>query len=301
MNMSDITKLVNDAWLKINEGIGNAASSIAAATKSKANEINLQSKREELLKSLAPRVLKAWKDGQKFPEDIEKLLVELTQLDEQLETLKPEESSPKQEPIPTITPENIADADERQAETESTESDNHAACSTDEVKADDSNANLQDGLQTFRTDIPTMAHTTDTVEYSAACAVSSEENLVDQPSVEEEKEPEDGETNNCPMMSQEDQEDANENSKADFAKDADEESVCENDTDHLSDETVQDIHDKIQDAAETVGNKLDDSMKQASQQIDSFVETLSHGVGKAFNAIGNFLDDIGKNKNNDAE
>ena len=42
MNMSDITKLVNDAWLKINEGIGNAASSIAAATKSKANEINLQ-------------------------------------------------------------------------------------------------------------------------------------------------------------------------------------------------------------------------------------------------------------------
>ena len=299
--MSDITKFVNDAWLKINEGIGNAASSIAAATKSKANEINLQSKREELLKSLAPRVLKAWKEGQKFPEDIEKLLVELTQLDEQLETPKTEESSSKQESIPIITPENTVDADDCKAETEPTESDDNAVCSTDEVKADGPNDDLQDGLQTFRTDIPTMPHTTDTVEYSAAEAVSGEENVEDQPSAEEERESENGEADNCPMTSQEDQEDAKGNSQTDSAKGTDEETAGENDTDHLLDETVQEIHDKVQDAAETVGNKLDDSMKQASQQIDSFVETLSHGVGKAFNAIGNFLDDIGKNKNNDAE
>ena len=37
--MADISKILTEAWLKVNEGIGSAANSIADATKEKVNEI----------------------------------------------------------------------------------------------------------------------------------------------------------------------------------------------------------------------------------------------------------------------
>ena len=39
--MADISKILTEAWLKVNEGIGSAANTIADATKGKVNEINL--------------------------------------------------------------------------------------------------------------------------------------------------------------------------------------------------------------------------------------------------------------------
>jgi len=72
------------------EAIGNAASSIASNTKSKVDEMNLMNRRAEILKDVSTQAYALWLKGEKFPEAIDSLLKELSELDETLVDLRAE-------------------------------------------------------------------------------------------------------------------------------------------------------------------------------------------------------------------
>lgn len=87
--MADISKILTEAWLKVNEGIGSAANTIADATKGKVNEINLNSRRSEILNQLAPKIVELYKSGVQLPEELMSILKELTDIEDRLAALKP--------------------------------------------------------------------------------------------------------------------------------------------------------------------------------------------------------------------
>ena len=87
--MADISKILTEAWLKVNEGIGSAANSIADATKEKVNEINLNSRRSEVLNQLVPKIVEIYRSGATLPEELTTILKELTDIEDQLAALKP--------------------------------------------------------------------------------------------------------------------------------------------------------------------------------------------------------------------
>ena len=92
--MADFSKILTEAWIKVNEGIGYAANSIADATKEKVNEINLNNRRNDILGAIAPKILELYHNGIELPEDVMKLLAELTDVEAQLAALHPA-SAPK--------------------------------------------------------------------------------------------------------------------------------------------------------------------------------------------------------------
>ena len=83
--MADISKILTEAWLKVNEGIGSAANSIADATKEKVNEINLNSRRSEVLNQLVPKIVEIYRSGATLPEELTTILKELTDIEDQLD------------------------------------------------------------------------------------------------------------------------------------------------------------------------------------------------------------------------
>ena len=87
--MADISKILTEAWLKVNEGIGSAANTIADATKGKVNEINLNSRRSDILNQLAPKIVELYKSGVQLPEELMSILKELTDIEDRLAALKP--------------------------------------------------------------------------------------------------------------------------------------------------------------------------------------------------------------------
>ncbi len=108
--MADISRILTEAWIKVNEGIGNAANSIADATKGKVNEINLNTRRNEILNMLAPKIVELYKSGVELPDEIASILKELTEVEEKIEALKP--AQPAQAPVMDIPEEEGADVQE---------------------------------------------------------------------------------------------------------------------------------------------------------------------------------------------
>ncbi len=88
--MADLGSSVKGLWMKGMEAIGNAASSIASNTRSKVDEMNLMNRRNEILKDFSNRAYALWLKGEKFPEELDSQLRELSQLDEMLVDLRAE-------------------------------------------------------------------------------------------------------------------------------------------------------------------------------------------------------------------
>ena len=88
--MADFGANVKKIWLKSMEAIGNTASNIASNTRSKVDEMNLVTRRSEILKEFGNQAYSLWQKGERFPEELEKQLRELEKLDEQLNDLRAE-------------------------------------------------------------------------------------------------------------------------------------------------------------------------------------------------------------------
>ena len=88
--MADIGKSLKAAWLKSMEAIGNTASNIANSTRSKVDEMNVVNRRRDILSDFGARAYELWQKGEKFPDELQSLLEELSSLDEQLNAIRTE-------------------------------------------------------------------------------------------------------------------------------------------------------------------------------------------------------------------
>lgn len=86
--MANLGNSVKLAFLKGLEAIGNGASNMASNAHQKLNEINLETRRRELMSELPVRALDLWQNGVELPEPLNGMLRELSELDEQLTVLR---------------------------------------------------------------------------------------------------------------------------------------------------------------------------------------------------------------------
>lgn len=88
--MAEIGKSLKGIWLKSMEAISNTASSIASNTKYKVDEMNIVNRRREILSDFGAQSYELWQKGEKFPEQLDALLKELSELDEALNAIRTE-------------------------------------------------------------------------------------------------------------------------------------------------------------------------------------------------------------------
>ena len=102
---------VKTAILKGIEAIGKGASTLAEGAQKKLDEINLESRRREILNEIPKCVRALYEQGIELPEELMNLLNELGELDEKLQAVRPQ-PAPAEEPVPE---------QEEQVETETVE------------------------------------------------------------------------------------------------------------------------------------------------------------------------------------
>ena len=123
---SHIRDRVKSLWIRGMKAVGNTAASIANNTRYKVDEVTIQNRRRDVLNDLAHSAYALWLKGHNFPEQMDKLLKELNQLDEQLNDMRAEKyaSSGKLSQISDIEPmeESTDDEDEENSISSSEES-----------------------------------------------------------------------------------------------------------------------------------------------------------------------------------
>ena len=101
-------------WIKSMKAIGNTAANIANSTRYKVDEVTIQNRRREVLKDLAEKSYSLWLKGEEFPEAMEKMLIELKQLDEQLNDMRAEKYAMSNKNAPTSETEETDDAEQEE-------------------------------------------------------------------------------------------------------------------------------------------------------------------------------------------
>lgn len=86
--MADMLKALKKTWLKGMEAVGNAASNIADNAKYKVNEMNLVTRRREILADFGSVAYEMWQKGETFPPPLNAQLEQLNSLDEQLTAIR---------------------------------------------------------------------------------------------------------------------------------------------------------------------------------------------------------------------
>lgn len=103
--MANLGNNVKTAFLKGLEALGKTASSLTGAAQQKLSEMNLETRRREVLAEIPKCVMQLWKDGVEMPEPLAELLTELTGLEEELAAMRPqpevkeEETAQDEEPV----------------------------------------------------------------------------------------------------------------------------------------------------------------------------------------------------------
>ncbi len=105
----NISKKLNDAWIKINEGISSAADTISGASKNRIQEIRLEGKKQALNTELVSAIVELYRNGAQLPEEIAQKAAELSGIMQELAALHPAAAaataadSKKDEDVPVIT------------------------------------------------------------------------------------------------------------------------------------------------------------------------------------------------------
>ncbi len=86
--MAPVGSNVKMAFFKGLEALGKGASNMASNAQQKLNEINLETRRRELLSEIPVRALDLWQKGAEMPPALGEMLKELSDLDEQLTVLR---------------------------------------------------------------------------------------------------------------------------------------------------------------------------------------------------------------------
>lgn len=108
---------VKTAFLKGLEALGKTASTLTDAAQQKLSEMNLDTRRREVLAEIPKCVMQLWKDGVEMPEPLTALLTELTDLEEKLAALRPKPEVKAEETAPA------EEAEEEEVPAEATEED----------------------------------------------------------------------------------------------------------------------------------------------------------------------------------
>lgn len=88
--MAEIGKNLKNLWLRGMQAIGTTASNIASNTKYKVDEMNLINRRREILNDFGAKAYSLWQKGESFPDELDRELCELKELDEKLNDLRAE-------------------------------------------------------------------------------------------------------------------------------------------------------------------------------------------------------------------
>lgn len=115
--MANLGNNVKTAFLKGLEALGKTASSLSDAAQQKLSEMNLDTRRREVLSEIPKCVMQLWKDGVEMPEPLTALLNELSELEEKLAALRPQpEVKTEEEAKPEEPAEEAAEETEEAAE-----------------------------------------------------------------------------------------------------------------------------------------------------------------------------------------
>lgn len=98
--MANLGSNVKTAFLKGLEALGKTASSLTDAAQQKLSEMNLDTRRREVLAEIPKCVMQLWKDGVEMPEPLTALLTELSELEEKLAAMRPKPEVKAEEPAP---------------------------------------------------------------------------------------------------------------------------------------------------------------------------------------------------------
>lgn len=96
--MANLGSNVKTAFLKGLEALGKTASNLTDAAQQKLSEMNLDTRRREVLAEIPKCVMQLWKDGAELPEPLTELLNELSELDEKLAALRPQPAAKPAQP-----------------------------------------------------------------------------------------------------------------------------------------------------------------------------------------------------------
>ena len=88
--MATLGNNVKTAFLKGLEALGKTATSLTDAAQHKLSEMNLDTRRRELLAEIPKCVMQLWKEGVEMPEPLTNLLTELNELEEKLAAMRPQ-------------------------------------------------------------------------------------------------------------------------------------------------------------------------------------------------------------------
>lgn len=97
--MANLSSNVKTAFLKGLQALGKTASNLTDAAQQKLSEMNLDTRRREVLAEIPKCVMQLWKNGVEMPEPLNALLQELTELEEKLAALRPQPEPKPEEPV----------------------------------------------------------------------------------------------------------------------------------------------------------------------------------------------------------
>lgn len=86
--MAGLGNRVKLAWLKGMEAVGKGASNMASTAHQKVAEINLETRRREILSEFPMRAFDLWQKGVELPDPLGGMMAELSELDERLSVLR---------------------------------------------------------------------------------------------------------------------------------------------------------------------------------------------------------------------
>lgn len=86
--MASIVNGLKTAVLKGMEAVGKGASNMASNAQQKLSEINLESRRREILSEFPMRAFDLWQKGEVLPESLSAMLQEISDLDEHLNVIR---------------------------------------------------------------------------------------------------------------------------------------------------------------------------------------------------------------------
>lgn len=88
MPKSNLSSRIKIAVLNAMQAFGSAASQMARNAKLRVNEINLESRRHEILTEFSLQAFSMWHNGVKLPKELSDMFVELNEIDDKLSVLR---------------------------------------------------------------------------------------------------------------------------------------------------------------------------------------------------------------------
>jgi len=116
MARSPLSNRIRLTLLKGMEAVGTTASNMASNAKLRANEINLENKRREILSNFNLRAFELWQKGETLPQPLADMLVELSDIDGRLNVLRAQKYAKVATPECACPPESPEAADTVDAE-----------------------------------------------------------------------------------------------------------------------------------------------------------------------------------------